>query len=47
LNEAKRASPSEQHGAVVVNGHYSATDVHVEGKEFKILRESEILAKFA
>jgi chaperonin GroES len=47
LKDGKRASPSVKKGDVVVYGKYSGTDVKVEGKEFKILRESEILAKFA
>jgi chaperonin GroES len=46
LKDGKRASPSVKKGDVVVYGKYSGTDVKVEGKEFKILRESEILAKF-
>lgn len=47
LKDGKRAAPSVKKGDVVVYGKYSGTDVKVEGKEFKILRESEILAKFA
>jgi chaperonin GroES len=47
LKDGTRAKPSLKKGDVVVYGKYSGTDVKVEGKEFKILRESEILAKFA
>ena len=47
LKDGKRAAPSLKKGDVVVYGKYSGTDVKVEGKEYKILRESEILAKFA
>lgn len=42
-----RATPAVKKGDVVVYGKYSGTDVKVEGTEYKILRESEILAKFA
>ena len=47
LNDGTRAAPSLKKGDVVVYGKYSGSDVKVEGKEYKILRESEILAKFA
>ena len=47
LKDGSRAKPSVKKGDVVVYGKYSGTDVKVEGKELKILRESEILAKFA
>ncbi|MAG55999.1 MAG: co-chaperone GroES [Planctomycetes bacterium] len=47
LDTGDRAKPAVKKGDVVVYGKYSGTDVKVEGKEYKILRESEILAKFA
>ena len=47
LKDGSRAAPSVKKGDVVVYGRYSGTEVKVEGKEYKILRESEILAKFA
>lgn len=47
LDSGDRAKVAVKKGDVVVYGKYSGTDVKVEGKEYKILRESEILAKFA
>jgi chaperonin GroES len=47
LKDGNRAAMSVKKGDTVVYGKYSGTDVKVEGKEFKILRESEVLAKFA
>lgn len=47
LKSGDRAKPAVKKGDVVVYGKYSGTDVKVEGTEYKILRESEILAKFA
>ncbi len=47
LKDGARAALSVKKGDTVVYGKYSGTDVKVEGKEYKILRESEILAKFA
>ena len=43
--EGKRLAPSVKKGDVVMFGKYAGSDVEVEGKEFKILRESEILLK--
>ena len=34
-------------GDVVLFGKYAGSDVQVDGQDLKILRESEILAKFA
>ena len=45
LQDGKRAKPSVKKGDVVVYGKYAGTDVKVDGKELKILRENEILAK--
>jgi chaperonin GroES len=47
LDSGDRAKIAVKKGDIVVYGKYSGTDVKVEGKEYKILRESEILAKFA
>ena len=47
LKDGSRAQPSLKKGDVVVYGKYSGTDVKVDGKDYKILRENEILAKFA
>ena len=43
----KRHDLSVRAGDTVVYGKYSGTDVKVEGTEYKIMRESEILAKFS
>ncbi len=45
LKDGQRAEPGVKKGDTVVYGKYSGTDVKVDGKEFKILRESDILAK--
>lgn len=45
LKDGGRAEPGVKKGDTVVYGKYSGTDVKVDGKEFKILRESDILAK--
>jgi len=42
-----RLPPSVKVGDVVIYGKYSGNDVKVEGKEFKVMRESEILAYYA
>ena len=47
LDSGDRAKVAVKKGDVVVYGKYAGTDVKVDGKEYKILRESEILAKFA
>jgi len=47
LKDGQRSKPSLKKGDVVVYGKYSGSDVKVDGTEYKILRESEILAKFA
>ena len=45
LNDAgKRMAPAVKKGAVVYYGKYAGTEVKVSGAEFKILRESDILA---
>ena len=43
-DSGKRHKPAVGRGAVVYYGKYSGTEVKVEGKEYKILRESDILA---
>jgi chaperonin GroES len=46
LNDAgNRAALAVKVGDTVLFGKYSGSDVEVGGKEFKILRESDILAK--
>lgn len=46
LNDSGTRSPlAVKVGDTVLFGKYSGSDVEVNGKEYKILRESEILAK--
>ncbi len=41
----KRIKPDVKKGDLVLYGKYAGSDVTVDGVEYKILRESEILAK--
>jgi chaperonin GroES len=43
--DGKRVKPDVKKGDIVLFGKYAGSDVNVSGEEFKILRESEILAK--
>jgi len=43
--DGSRAQPLLSKGDTVIFGKYAGTDVEVGGKEFKILRESEVLAR--
>jgi chaperonin GroES len=45
LDDGSRAKPDVKKGDIVIYGKYAGSDVQVDGNEFKILRESEILAK--
>jgi len=45
LDSGKRATPDVKAGDTVLFGKYSGTEVKVEGEEYLILRESDILAK--
>ena len=45
LDSGKRAVPDVKIGDVVIFGKYSGSDVRIGDDEFKIVRESEILAK--
>lgn len=45
LDTGKRGELSVAVGDVVIYGKYSGTDIEVAGKDVKILRESDILAK--
>ena len=46
LNDSgSRSAPAVKVGDTVLFGKYSGSDVEVGGREFKILRESDILAK--
>ena len=44
LKNGDRAAPCVKVGDVVYYGKYSGSDVKVEGDEYKILRESDVLA---
>ena len=43
-DDGERMPPAVKKGAVVFYGKYAGTEVKVAGDEFKILRESDILA---
>jgi len=45
LDNGNRGSLSVAVGDVVIYGKYSGSDIEVAGKDVKILRESDILAK--
>jgi chaperonin GroES len=46
LDNGNRLEPSVKKGDVVIYGRYSGSDVKVEGTEYKVMRESEILARY-
>ena len=45
LDDGRRVKPDVKKGDVVLFGKYAGTDVEVEGVEYKIVRENEILGK--
>ena len=45
LENGKRGELSVAKGDIVIFGKYSGTDIEVDGRDVKILREGEILAK--
>ena len=45
LDDGKRAALVVIKGDEVIYGKYAGNDIKIEGKEVKILRESDILAK--
>ncbi len=46
LNDnGQRAALAVQKGVEVIYGRYSGSDIEVDGKEIKIMREGDILAK--
>jgi chaperonin GroES len=45
LENGNRAELSVKTGDMVIFGKYAGTDVEVSGNEYKILRESDILAR--
>jgi chaperonin GroES len=46
-DNGERTALSVKVGDEILYGKYSGNEVEVDGKEFKILRESDILAKLA
>ncbi len=47
LDNGERAKPILKEGDRVIFGKYSGSDVKVDGKEYKILRENEVLARLS
>jgi chaperonin GroES len=45
LDDGRRVKPDVKKGDLVLFGKYAGTDVEVDGVEYKIVRESEILGK--
>jgi len=45
LDSGKRVELAVQKGDEVIYGRYSGSDVEVDGREIKIMREGDILAK--
>lgn len=45
LDDGTRQPLELKKGNLVIFGKYSGTDVKVDGKEYKIMRESEVLAR--
>lgn len=45
LENGKRAEPLVKKGDKVLYGKYAGTEVAVDGKEYLVMRESDILAK--
>ena len=45
LDSGSRGKPSVTVGDVVIYGKYTGTDIEVAGKDVKIMREGDILAK--
>ncbi len=45
--DGERIPLNVKKGDTIVYGKYSGTDIKVEGTEYKIMRESEVLAKWA
>ncbi len=45
LDDGKRQKLDVKKGDVVLFGKYAGSDVQIEGEDYKILRENEILAR--
>jgi chaperonin GroES len=46
LENGERVAMIIQKGDRIIFGKYAGSDVKIDGKEYKILRESEVLARF-
>ncbi len=44
LDDGKRATPSVKKGDEVYYGKYSGTEIKIDGEEYVILKESDVLA---
>jgi chaperonin GroES len=44
-DEGKRIAPSVKKGDTVVYAKYGGSEIEIDGKEYMILRESDVLAK--
>ncbi|MGA2216108.1 MAG: co-chaperone GroES [Bryobacteraceae bacterium] len=47
LEDGQRATPDIQAGDKILFGKYSGSDIRIDGEEYLILREDEILGVFA
>src|ERR1700733_657181 len=47
LEDGKRAAPDVKAGDKILFGKYSGSDIRIDGDEYLILREDEILGVFA
>ena len=45
LDSGKRVKPEVKKGDVVLFGRYAGSDVKVEGEDYKVMRESELLGR--
>jgi chaperonin GroES len=45
LEDGSRAALAVSVGDIVIYGRYAGSDIKLDGEEFKIMRESDILAK--
>lgn len=45
LKDGSRGGMTVKKGETVIFGKYAGTDVEVDGKEYKILKEGEVLAR--
>jgi chaperonin GroES len=45
LDDGSRAKPEVKKGDVVLFGRYAGSDVKIDGQDYKIMRESELLGR--